>query len=161
MDGSGFSGALLAGIFTLGVVRLCSGCVGRREENIIRVVVDDGADGPVCRRVASRVGTVVVDNRLGANSPVPSVQTLTGSVRIDIVAIRGTCRSLRESNFVRAAMNQKDFISTRGGSFCRRRRRELTRRRLRRTTSVKQVDKVSLRGLVRLLAVFCRRRSWL
>lgn len=129
-----------------------------RNNILISVFVGGRTDVPVCRRVSSRVGTVVVGKSLGTKRTLPSVEKLTGSLRVDILAIRGSCSMLRGSNFVRAATKGKYFMSIRGRSFCLRRRRGGVRGCFVRTVRVTGMDKVGLSGLRSLLTLLCRRR---
>lgn len=118
----------------------------------------DGDDsGPVCRRVTVRVGDLVVGNALSTKRALPSVHTLTGSLRVDIVAIRQTCRSLAQSKFVRAMSKGNDFITSPGGRFVRRRRLQVTRRLLRGITVVNHARNVDCRRVTGVLGLFFRR----
>lgn len=70
-----------------------------------------GNKAPVCRRVTARVGRTVLTKGLGGSSTLPSVETLSTSVGIDIVAAGGTCRRLRGRGVVCSIPKGNFFIS--------------------------------------------------
>lgn len=124
----------------------------------VGVIVSAAIDVPVCRRVVGRVHSTIMDNRLGTNSNVPSVEILTGRLTIDIVAAGHTCRRLRGRNMVRSIPKHKFCIYRRGGSLLHRGRVVGLRGEVSRLLTSYRGTKVALGSVVSVIHML--KRGW-
>lgn len=160
----GFSWAVLL-FKTLRIVLLCVATwrLGRARSTTVGLVVSGMSNIPVCRRVGRRVGTTVLSNRLRTRRALPSLEALTGSLGVDILAIAGTCARLRRRNFIGGIRKHKYFMVKSNSRLVGRRLVYGMRGGLARTVGTTEVTGLSARRLRHLLSVLARMgaSSWL
>lgn len=119
-------------------------------------MVSGASSLPVCIRVGRRIGRRVLSNRLRRSRVLPSLQRLTGSLGVDMLAAAQTCGRLRRRNFVADHRNGKFFMVSDDSGLVQRRLVRRMRGGLGDTVLTTRQTSVASRRLVGLLQLLLR-----